>query len=98
MFVHVVMFRWKPGTTEEQVAPVAPALQALAATLPVVSYECGPGLGLADPAISYDFGVVARFEDKDGWDLYMADAEHDRIRQELIFPIVGARATIQFEA
>lgn len=98
MFVHVVMFRWKPGTTEEQVAPVGPALQALAATLPVVSYECGPTLGLAAPESGYDFGVVARFETKAGWDRYMADEEHDRIRQELIFPIVDDRATIQFEA
>jgi hypothetical protein len=98
MFVHVVLFRWKPGTTAEQVAPVAPALQALAATLPVLSYECGPNLGLAAADIAYDFGVAARFESKAGWDEYMADEEHDRIRQELIFPIADQRATIQFEA
>ena len=97
MFVHVVLFRWKPGTTDDQVAPIAPALQALAATLPVVTYECGTTLGPV-PANGYDFGVVARFEDRSGWDEYMASEEHDRIRQELIFPIADERATIQFEA
>jgi hypothetical protein len=97
MFHHVALFRWKPGTTPEQTDRVAPALQALAATLPgLVSYACGPGLGLFE--FSSDFGVVAVFEDKAGWDAYMANEEHDRIRSELIAPIVVDRAGIQFES
>lgn len=95
-FHHVALFRWQPGVTPEQLAPIAPALQALAATLDgVVSYGCGPGMGLSET--SYDFGVVAVFEGKPAWDAYMANAEHDRIRAELIVPIVAERAGIQFE-
>ena len=98
MFRHVVLFRWSPEATPAQVDAVAPALRALAATLPgLVSYECGPSLGLA-PANGYDFGVVAAFEDRTGWDHYMADPEHDRIRAEIIGPIAAERATIQLEA
>ena len=98
MFHHVVLFRWKPGTTAEQMDAVAPALLALAETLPGLrSYDCGPSLGLA-PANGYDFGVVAQFEDRSAWDTYMADPEHDRIRAELIGPHADERATIQFEA
>lgn len=96
MFQHVALFRWQPGTTAEQVEPVAPALRALAATLSGLrSYECGPGLGLSET--SYDFGVVAAFEDKAAWDAYMANEEHDRIRSELIAPIVAERAGIQLD-
>jgi hypothetical protein len=96
MFRHVALFRWQPGTTPEQIEPIAPALRALAATLPgLQTYACGPGLGLAET--SYDFGVVATFEDKSGWDAYMANEEHDRIRAELISPIVAERAGIQLE-
>ena len=96
MFHHVALFRWQPGTTAEQLEPVAPALRALAATLPgLVSYACGPSLGLTET--SYDFGVVATFESKAGWDAYMANEEHDRIRAELIAPIVAERAGIQTE-
>jgi len=95
-FRHVALFRWKPDTTPEEIARVAPALLALSTTLPRLrSYACGPGLGLTPT--SYDFGVVAEFEDKAGWDAYMADQEHDRIRAELINPIVEARAGIQFD-
>jgi hypothetical protein len=95
-FHHVVLFRWKPETSAEQIAPVKPALDALASTLRgVVNYRCGEGLGLTET--SYDFGVIGIFEDKAAWDEYMANAEHDRIRSELIFPIAGERAGIQFE-
>jgi hypothetical protein len=96
MFRHVALFRWQPGTTPEQIEPIAPALRALAVTLTgLQDYSCGPGLGLAET--SYDFGVVATFADKSGWDAYMANEEHDRIRTELISPIVAERAGIQFE-
>jgi hypothetical protein len=95
-FHHVSMFRWKPDASPEQIAPVKPALDALAGTLRgVVSYACGESLGLTPT--SFDFSVIAIFEDKSAWDEYMANAEHDRIREELIVPIVAERAGIQLE-
>src|SRR3954465_3945508 len=95
-FHHVILLRWKPETTAEQIAAVKPALDALGKTLSgVVTYRCGTSLGLSET--SYDFGVIGIFEDKSAWDAYMGNAEHDRIRQELIFPIAGERAGIQFE-
>ena len=96
-FHHVSMFRWKPDTTPEQLAPIKPALDALGATLRgVVTYACGESLGLTPT--SYDFAVFGIFEDKSAWDEYMANTEHDRIREEMIVPIVTERAGIQFEA
>jgi len=96
-FHHVVLFRWKPDATPAEVAAVKPALDALAPTLTgVVSYQCGPGLGLSET--SYDFGVIGIFDSRTAWDAYMADPEHDRIRSDLILPIVVERAGIQFEA
>ena len=95
-FHHVALFKWQPGTSDDQVTPVTSSLQALAATLSgVVSYACGATLGLTPT--TYDYGVVAAFEDRAAWDTYMADPEHDRIRSELILPIVAERAGIQFE-
>lgn len=96
-FHHVALFRWQPGTTDEQVTEVTGALRALASTLRGVrSYACGAGLGLFP--FSSDYGVVAAFEDRSAYDEYMASAEHDRIRAELIAPIIAERAGIQFEA
>src|SRR5437879_4911861 len=95
-FHHVVLFRWTPEASREQIEPVKPALDALAKTLRgVVTYRCGESLGLSET--SYDFGVIGIFEEKAAWDEYMADAEHDRIRQELIFPIAAERAGTQFD-
>ena len=96
-FHHVALFRWQPGTSETTVAEVTGALRALSATLDgLESYACGPGLGLLETSL--DYGVIAAFRDRAAWDAYMADAEHDRIRTELIGPIVVERAGIQLEA
>jgi hypothetical protein len=95
-FHHVVLFRWKPGVTAEQIDHVTASLRALSAGLGGCrAYACGPGLGLSD--FSSDYGVVATFDSREAWEDYMADPEHDRIRSELILPIVAERAGIQME-
>ena len=94
-FHHVALFRWNPGTSTEQVEAVTAALRALAPQLQgCTAYACGAGLGLYD--FSADYGVIASFTDRSAWDAYMANAEHDRIRAELILPIVAERQGIQF--
>ena len=96
-FRHIALFRWQPGTTPEQIDPIAPALDALAATLNgVESYVCGPGLGLTPT--SYDFAVVSAFTDKASWEAYIDHPEHVRVRDDLILPIAADRAGIQLEA
>jgi hypothetical protein len=102
MFRHVVLFKWKPGTDAETVAAVVAGLSACAAALPVTrAYTCGPDVqGTGSQAGSeerYDFGVVADFDDEAGWRVYDADAEHNRLRAELIRPLIAQRVTIQFE-
>ena len=95
-FHHVALFRWQPGVTAEQTDEVTRALQAVSSQLEgCLAYACGPGLGLYE--FSADYGVVASFADRAAWDGYMANAEHDRIRSELILPIVAERQGIQFE-
>ena len=95
-FHHVVLFRWQPGVTADQIDELSRSLRALSTRLDGCrSYTCGPGLGLSD--FSSDYGVVATFEDRAAWDAYMVDPEHDRIRSELILPIVADRAGIQMD-
>jgi hypothetical protein len=102
MFRHVVLFKWKPGTSVDTVAAVAAGLSACAAALPVArSYTCGPDVQAAGSQAGseerYDFGVVADFDDEAGWRVYDKDPEHNRLRAELIRPLIAERATIQFE-
>jgi hypothetical protein len=99
MFRHVVLLRWKPGTPVGHGEAVAAALEGLRhRAIPFRSYVFGPDLGISGPPNGFDFGIVGEFDDRAGWDAYMGDEEHDRIRAELIGPHVEARATTQFEA
>ena len=97
MFHHTVLFRFKDGTADESVTALAAALRELPTVLPCIrTYAVGPDLGLSGDN-GWDFAVAAAFDDKGGWDEYMADPEHDRIRSELLGPIVAQRAVVQFE-
>jgi hypothetical protein len=99
MFRHVVLLRWKPGTPGGHGEELAAALAGLRErAIPFRSYVFGPDLGLTGPPNGFDFAIVGEFDDRAGWDVYMADGEHDRIRAELLAPHVEGRATAQFEA
>jgi hypothetical protein len=96
MFRHVALFRFADDTTAGQVATLTVALQTLPARIPSIrEYTIGPDLGIS-PANRYDYAVVGTFDDEAAWRLYMDDAEHGRIRDELLSPIVKERATTQF--
>ncbi len=98
MLRHVVLLRWKDEVPEGHAARVTDALRALPARgISFASYACGPDLGMAGPN-GWDFAIVGEFTDEEAWRSYMDDAEHDRIRQDLIVPWVAERAMVQFEA
>jgi hypothetical protein len=91
---HVVLFRWVDGTTAAQVAAVTAALDELAATVPSIRvYTHGPDLALGPGR--FDYGVVADFDDADGWRAYDEDALHDQVRRDVIAPLVAERAALQ---
>jgi hypothetical protein len=93
---HTVLFRWSPETPAGHAEAVQTALLAMAETLSGCrSYACGPRAeGMPN---AHDFGVMAVFDDKSGWDAYQADPEHGRIRDEMIAPFIADRATFQLE-
>jgi|SRR5215211_4681934 len=97
MFRHVVLFRFVDGITVDEIAGLTSALEALPARIPAIKeYTVGPDLGVA-AANRFDYAIVATFDDESGWRKYMDDTEHDRIRADVLGPIVRERATSQFE-
>src|SRR5262245_58957951 len=101
MFRHVVLFKWKPGTSAETVAEVVAGLTAAGLALPGTrAYTCGPDLapagGLAGAETRFDFAIVADFDDETAWRVYDEDPEHNRLRAELIRPLIADRTTVQF--
>jgi hypothetical protein len=102
MFRHVVLFKWNPGTSPETVKEVVDGLNACGRALAVTrSYTCGPDVktsgGLGGAEDRFDFAIVADFDDEDGWRVYDQDPEHNRLRAELIRPLIASRMTVQFE-
>ncbi len=97
MITHVASFRWKPETTAEQIRRIQDSLESLPALISeILTYQCGPDVG-AHGAANMDFAIVATFASVDGWRIYDAHPEHDRVRGEIIRPWIGERAAVQFE-
>lgn len=96
MVRHVVMFRWKDGTTPQQVAAVAEGLGRMPGLIPeLVSYHLGTDLGLAPT--NFDFAVVAELQSADGFLAYRDHPEHQAVIRDVILPLVAERVAVQFE-
>ncbi len=90
------MFRWATGTTEDQVAELQRSLNGLPALIPALrDYRTGSDAGLA--AGNWDFVVVADVDDVEGWRAYIDHPAHQRVLIELLRPLLGERAAIQYE-
>jgi hypothetical protein len=94
MVRHISVLRWKQGTTDEQVDAIERALAVLPERLPQLrAYAFGRDLGRSEG--NADFGIVADFDDEDGWRAYTEDAEHRRVIAELIAPVTEVRSAVQ---
>ena len=95
MIRHVAVFRWLDGTTDDQVAAVTAGLRALPGQIESVrGYTVGSDLDLGKGR--WDFGVVAEFDDADGYQAYVDHAAHQAVATDLIAPIRAERAHVQF--
>jgi hypothetical protein len=95
MIRHMVLFRWKEGTTAEQVEAVSAALRTLPGLVPEIRhYSFGKDVGV-NPG-TFDYGVTALFDSVDGYLAYRDHPEHQRIVQQLVMPNVAERAACQF--
>jgi hypothetical protein len=95
VFRHLVMFRFKPGVSDDQRAAALAALQALPSQIPEIQgYHVGLDLGLRDG--NFEMGVAAVFADEDGWRSYLAHPAHVAVVQEHINPNVAERASVQY--
>jgi hypothetical protein len=94
MIRHVVTFRLNAAATAEAVERIRSEL----AGLPCpgrIAFTMGPDLGLRPGNL--DVALVADFVDLEAYQAYDADAEHDRIRRELIAPVSERIERCQFE-
>jgi hypothetical protein len=91
---HVVIFVFRPGTTDEQIAAVTEGLEALPAQIPEIrDYRVGPDLGLNEG--NYQYAVVADFGTVDEYLVYRDHPAHVAVITERIRPILESRAAVQ---
>lgn len=99
MITHVVTFQFVPGTTEAQIDAIAAALDRMQQTISSIrSYRHGRDLGAGAPGWNSDYGIVAEFDDLEGWRAYDQDDFHNEIRSTLVRPLLAGRSSIQFES
>lgn len=92
----MALFRWKDATTDEQRQQISAGLGELPSLIAEVrDYQFGPDAGLLET--SWDFAVVAEFDDADGWRSYREHPAHQRVVAEHIGPAAAERASVQFE-
>ncbi len=97
MFRHVVLIRWKPDVTAEQVATAMTALRSLPAQIPQIRrYLVGSDAGV--DAGNADFAIVADFDSADDYRVYRDDPKHTAVIETLLRPMIGARTAVQYEA
>lgn len=91
---HLVMFRWNPETTPEQVEALMADLAAMPSMVPSIrSYQFGPDVTGAEG--NYNFAIVAGFDDEAGYRAYADDDQHKQFVAERIRPLVSDRAALQ---
>lgn len=91
---HIVMFRWNPETTPEQIDALTRDLAGMPAMVPTIrSYQFGPDVVGGEG--SYDFAILAGFDDEAGYRAYADDEGHKQFAAERIRPLVADRAALQ---
>lgn len=95
-FRHVVMFKWDDHVDDDHIEQVRAGLSALPAEIAVIrSYVHGSDVGVSDG--TYDYVVVADFDDVDGYRTYRDHPVHVQLIEAMIKGNITDRAAIQYQ-
>ncbi len=95
-FRHVVMFKWEDHVDEEHVELVRRGLSALPMEIDEIrNYVHGNDVGISEG--TYDYVVVADFDDVDDFRTYRDHPRHLLLIEELIAGNIADRAAIQYQ-
>lgn len=97
MILHLAVFTFHDGTTDDDVAELTTALREMAAALKstLVSYDCGPNVGLTPGGA--DYGVAARVAMPGDLDAYLDSPEHRAVYDRVLGRIVASRHVVQLD-
>jgi hypothetical protein len=82
MLKHVVMCKFKNSASESDIAEVKKGLGGLSAIIPeIMEFECGRDVLRSER--SYDFALVARFENLEMMQRYQVHPAHQKVAAKL---------------
>ena len=92
---HVVMMRWVAGLPDDHVDRVRAGLAELPGRIPEIrDYRFGVDLGINQG--TYDFAIVADFDDEAAYLTYRDHPDHQRFIADHITGNVADRAAVQY--
>lgn len=95
---HVVAFKFKEGTTKEQIKAVEDAFRALKSTIKEVeSLEWGTNVSPEKHAKGFTHGFILSFKTDKDRDVYLVHPEHKKFGQ-LVHPVLADVFVIDFWA
>jgi antibiotic biosynthesis monooxygenase (ABM) superfamily enzyme len=96
MIEHIVLFRFKDEVSESTKKQIQSELQALLATVPSLRY-LSVGANFTNRNKGFEYGLVARFDDREGLDAYQVHPEHMRVVESLIRPAMAELIALDYE-
>ena len=92
---HVVLLRFRDGTSEAARQTLRNALSALPDKIPEIQrYQLGDDAGLAEGNV--DFAIVAEFASEEAFRSYAEHPAHKAAIAETIRPILEQRSALQY--
>lgn len=94
---HVVLLKFKDGTTEETVAQIFEQLLELSENIPgIENYTGGPNNSPEGLAQGFTHAFVITFSDAAARDAYLTNGEHSKFKDGAL-PHIGNVAVVDFE-
>ena len=94
MIRNVVLAKLKPDVSEQDVEVALAALKGIR-TPGLLSITVGRDLGLRQG--NWDVAVVTDLANEGSYRIYDTDAEHNRVRRDLVAPLIEAIERCQFK-
>lgn len=87
MVEHLVLFKVKPGVSDDAIEAMKQALRGLQEAIPGV-LEITVGDNFSERSQGFTHGLLVRFEDRAALDTYIPHPAHEDARNNYILPIV----------
>lgn len=93
---HVVLIRFDPDATADQLAAFLSGLDELPGIVgTTTAYRHGPDLGIDDG--NHDYAIIGDFADRAGYEQYRDHPWHRQFVAERLRPVLADRTAVQYE-